>query len=154
VPFPAACSSGRNSLTSTLASTTQAALATALVRDVQGEGDSTRAIPDLAVLECGNVFWKRVRRGLLPADLAVESLADLLALPLVVWPARELVERALELAVSLDVSLYDAAYLALADTLDIPLVTADEALARKVGERGFGARCSLLGDFADARADP
>jgi hypothetical protein len=83
----------------------------------------------------------------------VESLADLLALPLVVWPARELVERALQLALSLDVSMYDAAYLALADALDIPLVTADQALARKVGERGYGARIRLLGDFADAQAD-
>jgi predicted nucleic acid-binding protein len=153
VPFPDACVVDASVLVKLFLPEEQATLATALVRDVQGEGASARAIPDLAYLECGNAFWKRARRGLLPADLAAECLADLLALPLVVWPARELAERALQIALSLDVSTYDAEYLALADALDVPLVTADEALARKVGERGHGARVNLLGDFAEARAD-
>ena len=150
MPFPDACVLDASVLVKLFLPEEHAAIATALVRGVSDEGASARAIPDLALLECGNVFWKRVRRGHLPADFAAESLADLLALPLVVWPTRELAERALQLALPFDVSMYDAAYLALADTLDIPLVTADQAMARKVGERGYGADVRLLSDFADA----
>jgi predicted nucleic acid-binding protein len=41
------------------------------------------------------------------------------------------------LAAELGVAAYDAAYLALARTLDAPLITADEALVQKVRGRDF-----------------
>ena len=79
-------------------------------------------------------------------DLARALLPDLLALPLQVWPVTELTERALAVAVALDVTVYDAAYLALADRLSIPLITADAALVQKAG--GPSDRLRLLESFA------
>jgi predicted nucleic acid-binding protein len=107
-------------------------LATALV-----QGDSVRqttmAVPDLAYGECANVFRTWVRRGLLTPDVARQSVADLVDLPLQRWPTRDLVEAAFDLALANDVTVYDATYLALADTLDVPLFTADASLGRKLG---------------------
>jgi predicted nucleic acid-binding protein len=112
---------------------------------IQGTGAPVdlRAAPDLAYLECANIFWKRARRGLLAPDDARAVLRDLLALPLRIWPTEDVAERALELALALDVTAYDAAYLALAERLDVPLITADEALVRKLG--GPSERIRLLG---------
>jgi predicted nucleic acid-binding protein len=106
----------------------------AATRLIQNAGSAiVRAVPDLVYLECANILWKWVRRGILAADLARESIADLRALPLQVWPSAELIELALEIALMSDVTVYDASYVALADHLDVPLITADDALVRKLG---------------------
>jgi predicted nucleic acid-binding protein len=112
---------------------------------LQGSGSpiDPRAAPDLIYLECANIFWKRARRGLLSPDDAQAMLRDLLALPLRIWPPEDLAERALGLALSLDITAYDAAYLGLAEQLDVPLITADENLVRKLG--GPTERLRLLG---------
>ncbi len=101
-----------------------------------------RAAPDLIYLECANILWKWVRRGMLAADLARQSVADLRALPLEVWPLEELVEPALDVALARDVTVYDASYVALADLLDVPLITADGALVHKLS--GPSERIRLL----------
>ena len=107
-------------------------IATALIQ--RSEGNPTvHAVPDLAYLECANILWKWVRRGMLSAELARQSGLDLRVLPLQVWPSQDLIAPALEIALSHDVTVYDAAYLALAQALNIPFITADEALVRKIG---------------------
>ncbi len=121
-------------------------IARALLRVSVGAAPAIRAIPEFTYLECANVFWKWVRRGLVPVDLARALLPDLLALPLQVWPVTELSEPALAVALALDVTVYDAAYLALADRLSIPLITADAALVQKAG--GPSDRLRLLESFA------
>lgn len=118
-----------------------------------GDRDAvTRAAPDLLYLECANVFWKRVRRGLMSASQARTGVTGLLALDLRIWPAEVLVERALELVIDLDVTVYDASYLALADLLAIPLVTADATLVRKAG--GPSERLVLLDRLGGPAAGP
>ncbi len=59
-------------------------------------------------------------------------------LDLDVWPTAPLLPRIRELAAN--VTAYDAAYLALAEELSCPLVTADEKFARVPG-----IRCRVLG---------
>src|SRR5450756_1549143 len=71
--------------------------AVALLRSRTGEG-TVRAVPDLAYLECGNVMWKLVKRGMLTDDLARESLSDLVDLPLQVRPSLDVVRTAFDLA--------------------------------------------------------
>jgi predicted nucleic acid-binding protein len=48
-------------------------------------------------------------------------------------PARRLVERCWELRGN--VTIYDASYVALAEALDVPLITADARLGRTPGPR-------------------
>jgi predicted nucleic acid-binding protein len=105
-------------------------LATDLIRDLTAR--RALAVPDLAYSECANIFRTWVRRGLLSPDLARQSVADLMALPLRVWPDHQLVEPALDLALDLDLTVYDGIYVALAAGLSAPLYTADAALARKI----------------------
>ena len=91
-----------------------------------------RAIPDLAFVECANVLASRVRRQLLPSTDAHAAYRDLHDVGLTSHPTTPLVGAALTLAISLAISVYDAIFVALADQLHVPLITADDALARQI----------------------
>jgi predicted nucleic acid-binding protein len=70
----------------------------------------------------------------------VEPLADRVRLPLqVAWTAG-LAEDALALALEHGATTYDAASVALAQKLSLPLFTADEALVRRPGGTGLDVR--------------
>jgi predicted nucleic acid-binding protein len=88
-------------------------------------------VPDLFFIECANIMWKYVRRFGYPAAVAKQDIIDLTRLPLRVISTAALAEAALELSVQHGSTAYDSAYVALAQRLSLPLVTADEALARR-----------------------
>jgi predicted nucleic acid-binding protein len=94
-------------------------------------------VPDLFFPECANILWKHVRRLGLAPDSARQKVADLAALAVIAVPARDLAEDALELALRLDITAYDASYVALSERLGLPLVTADDALVRKLTGLGY-----------------
>lgn len=73
------------------------------------------------------------------APALIEALRDLAGFPLTRFSHEPLLERIWELRHSL--SAYDAAYVALAESLDAPLVTCDARLARA---RGHAARVEVL----------
>jgi predicted nucleic acid-binding protein len=102
-------------------------------------------VPDLFFVECTNILWKYVRRFGYPADAARQDVADLTRLPLQVVSTAALAEAALELSIQHGSTAYDSAYIALARQLSLPLVTADEALARRFGNTGLDVR--FLGDW-------
>jgi predicted nucleic acid-binding protein len=102
-------------------------------------------VPDLFFIECANVLWKYVQRFGYPADAAQQDVADLTRLPLQVVPTATLAAAALDLAVQHGSTAYDSANIALAQRLSLPLVTADEALARRFEGTGLGVR--FLGDW-------
>ncbi len=115
-------------------------LATALGDDGP-DGDQARArlrperlaAPDLIDLEVASVWRRQVRERTMDGRRAALALADLTALPLrraLHWP---LVARCWELRDSLTV--YDASYVALAELLDVTLLTGDRRLARAHGPR-------------------
>lgn len=91
------------------------------------------AAPDLIDLEVPSVLRRMVRGGLVPVRRAELALADLLALPLRRIPHRGLATRCWNLRENMTV--YDAAYVALAEQLDAVLVTADGPLSRATGPR-------------------
>ena len=97
-------------------------------------------VPDLFYIECTNILWKYVRRFGYPAKAAQQDVADLVRLPLHVAPTADLAEAALGLALDHGLTAYDAAYVALAQKLSLPMVAADEALLRRLDGTGLDAR--------------
>ena len=115
-------------------------LAPALADDTS-DGDAARtalrdqalAAPELIDLEVTSVWRRQVIAGQLETRRADLAVADLLALPLQRIPHRHLVTRCWELRENL--TPYDAAYVALAELLDIVLVTGDARMSRSPGVR-------------------
>jgi predicted nucleic acid-binding protein len=87
--------------------------------------------PHLLDLEVAQVLRRLVARGEVTAHVAGRALADLAALRLARYPHDILLPRVWSLRDN--VTAYDAAYLALAETLDATLVTRDRALAGVTG---------------------
>ncbi|WP_250285877.1 MULTISPECIES: type II toxin-antitoxin system VapC family toxin [unclassified Frankia] len=99
-------------------------------RDIlRGAGDI--AVPDLADVETASVLRRRWQAGDIDAARFSAALDDLMALPLTRYPARPLLRRVFELRGN--VTPYDACYVALAESLDCPLYTADTRLAKAPG---------------------
>jgi predicted nucleic acid-binding protein len=115
-------------------------LAVALADDDQ-DGDAARArlrgqslaAPELVDLEVASVLRRQARAGAIDDRRARLALGDLIDLPLRRAPHRPLLARCWELRGS--VTIYDAAYVALAEALDVPLLTGDTRLARAHGPR-------------------
>ncbi len=96
------------------------------------ENGAELIVPDFFFIECANVFWKWVQRTAYPAKAAQEHLRDLTGLGLTAVPTQVLAEDALDIALKHRVTAYDAYYIAAASQLRLPLITADEKLARQV----------------------
>jgi predicted nucleic acid-binding protein len=94
-------------------------------------------VPDLFYVECADILWKYTRRFGYPADNARQDVGDLQALALHTVSIADLLSPALELSLVYDITAYDASYAALAQQLDLPLITADEVLRRKLGGSGI-----------------
>lgn len=115
-------------------------LAPALADD-EGDGDLARArlqgeqlaAPELIDLEVISTLRRAARAGRLDDRRSSLALTDLAALPLKRVPHLPLLSRIWELRENL--TAYDAAYVALAETLGAPLITADRPLARASGIR-------------------
>jgi predicted nucleic acid-binding protein len=87
--------------------------------------------PHLLDLEVVAALRNRVARGELSARRGAEALGEFGALPVRRYPAGALLERIWQLRNRL--TPYDAAYVSLAEALDVPLVTTDQRLARAGG---------------------
>ena len=84
--------------------------------------------PDLFWPECGNILWKKVRRGELTAEEARLIRDGLSQQPLNIFPSDLIIEPALEIALDTGRTVYDSCYLALALLTRCWLVTADQHL--------------------------
>lgn len=93
--------------------------------------------PELLDLEVASVWRRAARSGKLAGRRANQALADLAAIPIARAPHQPLMGRIWELRENL--TTYDAAYVALAEALERPLLTADQPLSRAPG-----ARCEIL----------
>ena len=87
------------------------------------------AAPDLIAAESANALWSKARRRDITDAQAVEALPQLLA-PIILVPAAEHSARALELGLELAHPVYDCVFLAVAEELSVPLITADRRLWR------------------------
>lgn len=89
--------------------------------------------PDLLRLEVMSVLRRHAANGALTGAQADSAAKDLFAFPITVFPTAPLLPRAWELRHN--VSAYDACYVALAEAVDHPLLTADRRLADAPGLR-------------------
>ena len=89
-------------------------------------------VPDLFYVECANILLKYTRRFDRPLEDSLADLKDLNELALTITSTTELIEDALKLADEKKLTAYDACYAALAQKLDLPLVTADAPLAKAI----------------------
>ena len=99
---------------------------------VEGPGESLH-VPHLMDLEVLHALRRQALRGALSPRRGAEALQDLASIMLVRYPHTSLMERIWELRENL--TAYDAAYVALAEALDAPLVTMDARLAQAPGHR-------------------
>ncbi len=90
--------------------------------------NETLHAPHLIDLEIAQVLRRYVRSGVITAERGAEALSDLVDFPLTRYPHFVLLTRIWEMRH--DLTVYDAAYLGLAEVLDARLVTRDRALAR------------------------
>ena len=91
------------------------------------------AAPDLADVETVAVLRKRWIAGTVSDQRFAAAVEDLEQLEIDRYPALRFMRRAYELRAN--VTVYDAAYVALAETLDCELLTADQRLANASGPR-------------------
>lgn len=89
--------------------------------------------PHLIDLEVASVLRGFEAKRLLSRPLAIRAIAELAALDLSRYAHEPLLPRIWQLRGNLTV--YDAAYVALAEILDLPLVTCDRRLAQAPGNR-------------------
>ncbi len=106
-------------------------------------GEVVLVVLDLSVYECVNVLVHRMRMKAPEAAAVVRRLFDLgfgmhhVGEPLAVGAAR--------LAATTALSGYDAAFVALADELGAPVITADRRLAEEAGDRAVMLVADLAG---------
>jgi predicted nucleic acid-binding protein len=91
------------------------------------------SVPDLVDVEVVSVLRRRWLAKTLSARRFAAAITDLTALPADRYPVLPFMLRAYELRAN--VSAYDATYVALAEQLGCPLITADTRLAAAPGPR-------------------
>lgn len=104
-------------------------------------------VPALMTLELGNVLAKRIRRGELTRGEGDAILKELTNLPLQRHADDRLFSAAYHLALDTQRSVYDCLYLALAETVDGVLITADRKFYAALAEGPYRRRVLWVEDL-------
>jgi predicted nucleic acid-binding protein len=97
---------------------------------LESPGESLH-VPHLLNIEVLNVLRRQTLRGILAEERGATVLQDLESIRMIRYPHTPLHERIWDLRGNL--TAYDAAFIALAEALDAPLVTTDTWLAQARG---------------------
>ena len=103
-------------------------------------------VPEFCLLECANVFWKQVRFQGMPLSEAEYLISDLLAIPFQIELPYDLLRRALQIGTTYQLAVYDSVFIALAQQLDIPLISVDERQVRAAIAQNVTIK--LISDFS------
>ncbi len=110
-------------------------------------GEREIVVPDLLLYEVGNAL---LYNATFATDEIQEALNTLFGMEIeIITPTSALLAKTIELARSLNVTCYDATYIALAEELEFEFVTADERFYRKVEKNtNLKVPVRLLSDFS------
>lgn len=89
------------------------------------------SVPLIIFYEVNNILRTTTKQLRIDSDKAIKAYGDFLDLNFQTYASKELLQKTLETAFKLDVSSYDASYIALAEQLNIPFYSADEKLVEK-----------------------
>jgi predicted nucleic acid-binding protein len=104
------------------------------VRIFRKRGESPRLhAPHLLDVEVAQVLRRHVSKGLISEARGQTALEDFLQIPLLRYPHDVLLPRVWQLRKNL--TAYDAVYIALAEALEMPLLTCDANIAGAPGHR-------------------
>ena len=104
--------------------------------------------PHLLWAEVGNTLWNRHRRRESSVDEVRRMLAEFQWLPIFTFAHWPLLPEALDLAISLDRTVYDCLYLALAEARNSVMVTADRRFHEAVIASVWADRIAWIEDVA------
>jgi predicted nucleic acid-binding protein len=92
-------------------------------------------VPEIVYPEVGNAIWSRRRIAGITDETARDFIDHFGRAAFEVHSNRPYMSRAFAIAVALDHPIYDCIYLALAERLGIPLITADQRFITTVRKR-------------------
>jgi predicted nucleic acid-binding protein len=107
-------------------------------------GQGALRAPHLIHSEVGNALTKRIRSGQFASSEGAGERLGRLSQLLATVDETPLIERALEMAVTLDHSFYDCVYAALAEANSEELLTSDKVFAAKIERAGLGIKVLTL----------
>jgi predicted nucleic acid-binding protein len=112
------------------------------IRAVVDEGDMvvaqelmssrTLSAPELIGYEVANSLWACIRAGRLVRSEADEAFETFRAMPISLAPVRPYLERARNLSLELDCTIYDCCYLVMARDIDAEFLTTDAKFVSKL----------------------
>lgn len=109
--------------------------------------NATLHVPTFFNLEIGSVLSKRIRRNELSPEEGEAILQELKNIPIQKHSNNRLFKPAFALALQTKQSLYDCLYLALAETLDGQVVTADRKIYSSLESGEYQNRMLWVGDL-------
>lgn len=112
------------------------------VRDAYLDGHVDVIVPDLVAYELANVLRFKMDLSTEQVCAGVQSLFDL-GLDWIA-PSPAVMDRTVEIARQYDTTVYDAAFVALAERLDVALITADARLVQRLASLQY---VRFLGDL-------
>jgi predicted nucleic acid-binding protein len=118
-----------------------------LMHIVTDENNAVLHVPDFTLVECTNVIWKRVQfHGETPEN-ARKILNDFRAFPLKIHTAAKLLSRAMDIAMSTRLAVYDCVHIALCENTGYPLITVDAKQTKAAS--AVGVQLKPITDFPE-----
>ncbi len=126
-----------------------------LLSTVEG-GDLGLLAPSTIGAELWNALWQKYRRGEFGKDVVRDTWDKFNDAPVSLFDPDSLMPAAVEIACETEVIIYDALFLALADSFHTVVVTADEKSllkrTRNTGHERLAVHLSSVGKFLSDRA--